>query len=208
MELYFSHALDLSEDLIKTLQELTIASNCCNGAEVKELDLSAFANLISFVVRESCFTNVEKCFLVGLHKLERVKIDKNSFVKSEYDPGDGVDTSRHFRLSDCENMKELAIDGGSFLDYSVCEISNVPLLESIQFGEQSGHFSGCFYWNYIKLRSDKSVIMSFLDEQNLKSVHIGSGCFCACSRVVIESECLVSLCWSRFAFFNTARLEC
>ena len=81
MELYFSHALDLSEDLIKTLQELTIASNCCNGAEVKELDLSAFANLISFVVRESCFANVEKCFLVGLHKLERVKIDKNSFVR-------------------------------------------------------------------------------------------------------------------------------
>ena len=154
MELYFSHALDLSEDLIKTLQELTIASNCCNGAEVKELDLSAFANLISFVVRESCFANVEKCFLVGLHKLERVKIDKKSFVKAEYKTIDGVDMNRHFRLSDCENMKDLRIGCGSFLAYSVCEIDNLLRLESIQFGAQFGEFSGCFYWASIELRSD------------------------------------------------------
>lgn len=187
-----------------SLREISIANNSCNGAEVREMDLSAFATLKSFVVGDNCFANVEKCFLVGLHTLERVKIGRYSFVKAEYDPGDGIDMNRHFRLSDCENMKELQLDCGSFLDYSVCEISNVPLLESIQFGTESGHFVGRFYWTYIESRSDEIVIVSFLDQQNLKSVHISSGCFCACSRVVIESKCLVSLCWSRFAFLDTA----
>ena len=152
MELYFSHALDLSEDSVLSVQEITIANNFCNGADVRELGLSAFVNMVSFVVGESCFANVEKCFLVGLHKLERVEIGKKSFVKAEYKTIDGVDMNRQFRLSDCENMKDLAIGDGSFLDYSVCEIDNVPRLESIQFGTQSGKYAGCFYWASIELR--------------------------------------------------------
>ena len=152
MELYFSHALDLSEAVMLSIREISISSNFCNGTDVRELDLSAFANLESFVVGESCFANVEKCFLVGLHKLKRVIIGKKSFVKDEYDPGDGIDMNRQFRLSDCENMKDLEIGDGSFLDYSVCEIDNVPRLESIQFGTQSGKYAGCFYWASIELR--------------------------------------------------------
>ena len=136
-----------------SVREISIASNFCNGAEVREMDLSAFANLESLFVRDNCFASVEKCFLVGLHKLKRVIIGTNSFVKAEYDPGDGIDMNRHFRLSDCESMKDLQIDCGSFLDYSVCEIDNVPLLESIQFGTESGKCTGCFYWASIELRS-------------------------------------------------------
>ena len=154
MELYFSHSLDLGEAVMLSVRVISIASNFCNGTEVSELDLSAFANLESFVVGESCFASVEKCFLVGLHKLERVEIGGSSFVKSEYHPEDGIDTNRHFRLSDCENMKSLAIGGGSFLDYFVCEISNVPRLESIRFGTESGKCTGCFYWASIELRSE------------------------------------------------------
>lgn len=154
MELYFSHALDLSEDSVLSVREISITNNSCNAADVRELDLSGFANLESFVVGESCFANVEKCFLVGLHKLEHVKIDKKSFVKAEYKTIDGIDMNRHFRLSDCENMRDLRIGCGSFLAYSVCEIDNLLRLESIQFGAQFGEFSGCFYWASIELRSD------------------------------------------------------
>ena len=82
MELYFSHALDLSEDGVLSVREISIANNFCNGADEKELDLSAFVNMVSFVVGDNCFANVEKCFLIGLHKLERVEIGKKSFVKS------------------------------------------------------------------------------------------------------------------------------
>ena len=155
MELYFSHALDLSEDSVLSVQEITIANNFCNGADVRELDLSGFVNMVSFVVGESCFASVEKCFLVGLHKLERVEIGKKSFVKAEYKTIDGVDMNRQFRLSDCENMTDLRIGCGSFLAYSVCEINNLLRLKSIQFGEQSGEFVGCFCWASIELRSDR-----------------------------------------------------
>ena len=155
MELYFSHALDLSEDSVLSVRVISITNNSCNAADVRELDLSGFANLESFVVGESCFANVEKCFLVGLHKLAYVIIGKKSFVKAEYDPGDGIDTNRHFRLSECEKMKSLSIGCGSFLDYSVCEIDNVPHLESIQFGMESKEFAGCFYWASIELRGDR-----------------------------------------------------
>ena len=152
MELYFSHALDLSEDSVLSVQEITIANNFCNGSDVTELGLSAFVNMESFVVGDNCFANVEKCFLVGLHKLARVEIGKKSFVKAEYKTMDGVDMNRHFRLSDCENMRDLRIGCGSFLAYSVCEIDNLLRLESIQFGAQFGEFSGCFYWASIELR--------------------------------------------------------
>ena len=155
MELYFSHALDLSEDSVLSVQEITIANNFCNGADVRELGLSAFVNMVSFVVGESCFASVEKCFLVGLHKLERVEIGKKSFVKAEYKTIDGVDMNRQFRLSDCANMTDLRIGCGSFLAYSVCEIDNLLRLKSIQFGEQSGEFAGCFCWASIELRSDR-----------------------------------------------------
>lgn len=155
MELYFSHALDLSEDSVLSVREISIANNSCNAADVRELDLSGFANLESFVVGESCFANVEKCFLVGLHKLAYVIIGKKSFVKAEYKTIDGVDMNRHFRLSDCENMRDLRIGCGSFLAYSVCEIDNLLRLKSIQFGEQSGEFVGCFCWASIELRSDR-----------------------------------------------------
>ena len=153
MDLHFSHSLDLGEDLIVTLQEVSVANNSCNGADVRELGLSAFVNMVSFVVGESCFASVEKCFLVGLHKLERVEIGKKSFVKAEYKTIDGVDMNRQFRLSECENMTDLRIGCGSFLAYSVCEIENLPSLEVIEMGEWDGY---CYNFAYasLELKSD------------------------------------------------------
>ena len=155
MDLHFSHSLDLGEDLIVTLQEVSVANNSCNGADVRKMDLSVFTSLKSFVVGDNCFANVEKCFLVGLHTLERVKIGRFSFVKDDYDTDNGIDTNRHFRLSDCESMKELQLDGGSFLDYSVFEIENVPRLETIRFGKGISDYYGCFHWASIELRGDR-----------------------------------------------------
>ena len=154
MELYFSHSLDLSEDLIITLQEISVANDSCNGTDVREFDLSVFTSLKSLVVGDDCFANVEKCFLVELHMLQRVKIGRYSFVKDDCDTDNGIDTNRHFRLSDCENMKELQLDGGSFLDYSVFEIDNVPHLETIRFGKGINDYYGCFHWASIELRGD------------------------------------------------------
>ena len=46
----------------------------------------------------------------------------------DYDP------TRHFYLKNCKRLKELKIGCGSFSDYSVCVIENVPSLEVIEMG--------------------------------------------------------------------------
>ena len=90
-----------------------------------------------------CFRKTEELRLIGLKELERVVIGKSSFTKSGYDAiKDGINSNRHFYLKDCERLRELKIGCGSFSDYSVCEIENVPSLEVIEMGELNE-------WSYI-----------------------------------------------------------
>ena len=63
-------------------------------------------------------------------------IESECFVKHHYRPDeDGMDPNRHFYLKDCPKVKELKIGRKSFMDYSVCEIENVPSLEVIEIGD-------------------------------------------------------------------------
>ena len=62
--------------------------------------------------------------LVGLKDLKTVIVGKNSFAK----------TSGQFHVRNCPNLIELRIDSGSFGDYTVYEIENVPSLEAIKVG--------------------------------------------------------------------------
>ena len=84
----------------------------------------------------NCFRNTDELKLNGLSQLERVMIEFNCFVKDYYNPNrDGMDPNRHFYLKNCERLRELKIGNKSFMDYSVCEIENVPSLEVIEMGE-------------------------------------------------------------------------
>ena len=95
-----------------------------------------------------CFRNTDELKLIGLSQLERVVIEQNSFTKVGYDPGvDRMDPNRHFYLKDCPKVRELKIGNESFMDYSVCEIENVPSLEVIEM-------SGNFYYASLELKSD------------------------------------------------------
>ena len=115
------------------VSELVIASNCCNEEEVTEVDLGRFASLKVFEVGNYSFAFVDEVKLIGLSQLERVVIGKESFVKKKnwY----GYYATRHFYLKNCERLRELKMGCGSFGDYSVCEIENVPSLEVIEMGE-------------------------------------------------------------------------
>ena len=80
-----------------------------------------------------CFRETEELRLIGLNRLERVVIGKRCFtqIKSEWP---GYDPTRHFYLKNCKRLKELNIGCGSFNDYSMCAIENVPSLEVIEMG--------------------------------------------------------------------------
>ena len=63
-------------------------------------------------------------------------IGKSSFRTEGYDPDEnGMNPNRHFYLKDCPKVKELRMGRKSFVDYSVCEIENLPSLEVIEMGD-------------------------------------------------------------------------
>ena len=130
---------------------IVIASNCCNDGELSVLDLSRFVNLRELKVGDECFENVNEVKLIGLNQLERVVIEKNCFTKRKN--SNGNDPNRHFYLKNCERVRELKMGNHSFMDYSVCEIDNVPSLRVIEMGEMD-EFSYNFFDASLELKSD------------------------------------------------------
>ena len=100
-----------------------------------------------------CFIETEELKLIGLKELERVVIGNNSFTKDDYNTADGIDPNRHFYLKNCERLRELKIGHHAFMDYSVCEIENVPSLEVIEMGELN-EVSYNFRYASLDLKSD------------------------------------------------------
>ena len=133
------------------IEELIVENNSCNEMERTALDLSFISQLRLFKVGDECFENVDEVMLIGLNQLERVVIGKNSFTKKKNDPGHNP--NRHFYLKNCERLRELKIGRGSFSDYSVCEIENVPSLEVIEMGELNEK-SFNFSYASLELKSD------------------------------------------------------
>ena len=115
------------------------------------VDVSGLKWLKSIAIGDECFENVNEVKLIGMNRLERVVIGKNSFTKKK--GGCGNDPNRHFYLKNCERVRELKMSRYSFSDYSVCEIENVPSLEVIEMGEVSGD-SYNFWHASLELKSE------------------------------------------------------
>ena len=133
---------DENQVLHNRIEELIVSDASCNGGEWSVLDLSCMPILTVLQVGDECFENVEELKLIGLKKLERVMIGKNSFTRRKWHC---LKSNRHFYLKDCEKLKELKMGCETFKDYSVCEIANVPSLEVIAIGELNEKSSN-FYW--------------------------------------------------------------
>ena len=133
------------------LTELVIPSKCCNEAEWTVFDVSGLRWLKSIEIGDECFENVNKVKLIGMNRLKRVVVGKNSFTKKKNSAGN--DPDHHFYLKNCKKLRELKMGNHSFSDYSVCEIDNVPSLEVIEIGDLNG--DGCnFYYASLELKSD------------------------------------------------------
>ena len=130
---------------------LVVASGCCNGSGLRELDFSRFRNLREVRVGDECFEYVEEVKLIGLNQLERVVIGMNSFTKEKNDWGN--DPNRHFYLKNCERLRELKMGRYSFSDYFTCEIENMPSLEVIEMGKLNED-SYNFFFASLELKSD------------------------------------------------------
>ena len=129
------------------MEVMIVDNNACNDKCFTALALSFLSNLKVFEVGDYSFSFVEEVKLIGLNQLERVEIGKHCFRKNlEKNP------NRHFCLKDCERVRELKMGHHSFMDYSVCEIENVPSLEVIEIGELNrGGYN--FYGASLELKS-------------------------------------------------------
>ena len=133
--------------------QLVIPSNCCNEEEWSVFDVSGLKWLKSIVIGDECFENVNEVKLMGMNRLERVEIGKNSFTKCKRDWPRNTYATRHFNLKNCERLRELKMGRYSFADYFVCEIESVPSLEVIEMGELN-EGSRNFYHASLELKSD------------------------------------------------------
>ena len=140
----------------QSVEVMIVDNNACYEKCYTVLDLSSFSNLKVFEVGDYSFTYVKEVKLIGLNRLGSVVIGENCFTKrkdwSNHDRY-GMDPNRHFYLKNCERLRELKIARYSFMDYSVCEIENVPSLEVIEMGELD-KFSDVFYYASLELKSD------------------------------------------------------
>ena len=110
--------------------ETLIVDNCvCNDESFTSMDLSSFVSLKRLEVGDYSCSFVSEIKMVKLKHLERVVIGKYCFKYA------CANINGHFYLKNCKRLRELKIGLGSFEDYSVCEIENVPSLEVIKMGE-------------------------------------------------------------------------
>ena len=106
---------------------------------------------------DECFTETDELKLIGLNQLERVVIGNHSFTKVGYSTKEGMNPNHHFYLKNCKRLRELKIGCQSFMDYSVCEIENVPSLEVIEMGELNEE-SHSFLDASLELKSDCEIM--------------------------------------------------
>ena len=132
--------------------ETLIVDNCvCNDESFTTMDLSFFTRLKRLEVGDYSCSFVGEMKMIGLSALKRVVIGKYCFKYA------GANTNRHFYLKNCKRLRELKIGLGSFEDYSVCEIENVPSLEVIEMGELD-EVSNNFCLASLELKSDSQQL--------------------------------------------------
>lgn len=107
-------------------ERLFVRKNSGNQLEGGILDLSCLTELKELVVGNRSFFFVEEVRVIGLERIETIRIGDECFMQPE----------GRFYLKNCPSLKELRIFGQSFNPYCVCEIEDMEALEIIQIGEQ------------------------------------------------------------------------
>lgn len=120
--------------------------------------------------------NVNELKLIGLNCLEDVTILDNCFVNNK-DAGN-ANPEGYFCLKNCQKLKRVFINYGSFEYYSLCEIENNFSLEEIDMGILDSFFS-VFTHASLTLRSSFCSVRSLNRPAKTEVLQIWVGCFYA-----------------------------
>lgn len=164
------------QSLYNHVEVLTIDTDGGEGEAWTLLELSPMVHLRKLDVKDKSLLRVKEVKLVGLHQLEEATIASYCFSAM----------GGRFNLKRCEKIKSLFVDYESFVDYSVCEIEDVPSLEELVLGDTMSDYAS-FYFASLVLRSDSVAMGSLLDLPKLKSLECGYFSLHNCSCVILES---------------------
>ena len=130
-------------------EELIIVEYAFCDRHMKKLDLSIFSKLRVLEIDEGCFSNVVSTHIEGFDRLEAVRIYSSCFeVNDDWGEGRGK-----FFLCDCPALKEFVVGEKSFANCTVCEMRNLPSLETISIGSVEEEEADCFWYSSLVLRS-------------------------------------------------------
>ena len=110
--------------------------------DCSSFDLSKFKSLQTLEVGDNCMEPVRSFQLDGMESLETIVIGKKSFtIAKDLEMAESSNrTDGVFRVNNCPKLKIVKLNTYAFADYRTFEISNLPSLESIQFGDSSFHW--------------------------------------------------------------------
>ena len=129
-------------------EELIVVEYAFCSPRMKKLDLSIFSSLRVLEIDEGCFCNVVYTHIEGFDRLEAVRIDSSCFeVNDDWGEGRGK-----FNLCDCPALKEFVVGDKSFANCTVCEMRNLPSLETISIGSVEEEKVDCFWYSSLVLR--------------------------------------------------------
>ena len=126
------------EDIPTDIQHLFICGFEKYREEKLILSTNSFNQLKSLTIGNECFKNVREFVLDGLESLESVKIGEKCFGISGEERNDGV-----CRITNCPNLHQLDISGGSFGNFKSFELSNLNSIQSIKFGRWCFKYADC-----------------------------------------------------------------
>ena len=130
------------------IEEMTIQSESLHPFW-RNLDFSFFPNLRRLIVCDNAFSDIEDVKIIGMAKLESVLIGNNCF----FEDGDLLDGC-HFFVKDCPRLKFIKVGIDSMQAYSHLELTNLPSLESVEFGDLNVA-SNCFIYADMVLKGNQ-----------------------------------------------------
>ena len=137
--------------LDSSVETIIVDVNGCVDQSFTVLNLTRFVNLKVLEIGNYSFTYVKEVYMTGLSKLESVIIGRDCF--RVMDSANTYDDKLQFHLRDCASLRELEIGYRSFYWYGVCEIDNLPSLETIDIGVM-GAVSKNFAYASLELKSE------------------------------------------------------
>ena len=114
----------------------------CNDNSITSMSFTSYPLMKTIQINENSFGNVTTLTVSNLPNLVSINIGRNSFTQSI--DWYGLNTNRNAVIKNCTQLKELMIENYAFSDYYSLEISSLPSLERLVFGEYSFYHSPSF----------------------------------------------------------------